>query len=241
MRINLSKHIDLGEVRRLCRADIPTPIDVLNLLHFKDAEAYRWYGVLVLPVLKAVGGRVGWFGVHVSSFAGEPQADELGVVRYPNPRRFFALVLNPYYALVANPRRLEAVREFHASFTHSPCSLDALGRSGWILALHHRAGSGTNGALEKLLGPTGGGLVYHSQETAPINIAKKFHPANTNPLVYPNTVLFEYRSQEQCENAVTAGLLNQLKEITGNDISLQLYRRQRRAEALPAPLVRLLR
>ena len=91
MRLNLSKYMDLDEVKRLYRADIPTPVDVLNLIHFKDREAYRWYGLMVLPTLKAVGGQVGWFGDHVHSFVGEPQAEDLGVVRYPNQRRFFAL------------------------------------------------------------------------------------------------------------------------------------------------------
>ncbi|MGB5809951.1 MAG: hypothetical protein WBG86_05435 [Polyangiales bacterium] len=241
MRTNLSRHFDLDEVRRLYKAELPTPVDVLNCIHFKDQEAYRWYGVLVIPTLRAVGGRVGWFGVHTTSFAGEPQAEELGVVRYPSQRRFFALVLNPYYIAVANPQRLKAVRKFHASFTHSPCALEPLRRSGWVLALHHRAGTQANRALETLLDPTGAKLAYHSEETSPIVIAKKSHPANTNPLVYPSTTLFAYPTQEQCEEAITPGLLNQLKEITGSDISLQLYRRQRRSEALPRPLLRFLR
>jgi len=111
-------------------------VDVLNLIHFKDEDAYKWYGVLVAPLLKTVGGEVGWMGTHVESFLGEPRAEELLVVRYPNQRRFFALALNPYYMVVANPQRLKAVRKFEASFTHSPSSLGALRRSKWILAVH---------------------------------------------------------------------------------------------------------
>lgn len=236
MRLNLSKYVDLGEVKRLYRADIPTPVDVLNLIHFKDREAYRWYGLLALPTLKAVGGRVGWFGDHVSSFVGEAQGEDLGVVRYPNQKRFFALVLNPYYATVANPQRLKAVRRFNASFTHSPSALEALTRSGWVVAVHHRAGEGAVPALDKLFSSVSAKVVYHSEETSPIAIAKKPHPANTNPLVYPGTVLVRFPSQEGAESAMTAGFLNQLKEITGDDVSVQLYRRQRREEALPARL-----
>jgi hypothetical protein len=52
--------LDLDAVKRLYRADLPTPVDVLNLIHFKDEEAYKWYGVLTLPLLKAVGAEVGW-------------------------------------------------------------------------------------------------------------------------------------------------------------------------------------
>lgn len=236
MRLNLSKYMDLDEVRRLYRADIPAPVDVLNLIHFKDREAYRWYGLMVFPTLKAVGGRVGWFGEHVASFVGESQGEDLGVVRYPNQRRFFALALNPYYVTVANPQRLKAVRRFSASFTHSPCELEGLARSGWVLAVHHRAGKGAVPALEKLFAGIGGKVVYHSEETSPIVIAKKYHPANTNPLVYANTALIELPSQSDAESAMTAGLVNQLKEIAGDDISVQLYRRQRREEAVPPPL-----
>lgn len=241
MRLNLSKYMDLDEVKRLYRADIPTPVDVLNLIHFKDREAYRWYGLMVVPTLKAVGGQIGWFGDHVASFVGEPQAEDLGVVRYPNQRRFFALVMNPYYITVANPRRLKAVRRFNASFTHSPSSLDALRRSRWVLAVHHRAGEAAVPALDKLFGGVGGKVVYHSEETSPIVVAKKYHPANTNPLVHPSTLLVEFPSQSATENGMGAGFVNQLKEIAGDDISVQLYERQRREDAIPTPLRGLVR
>lgn len=231
--MKLTKQLDVDALRRLYRADIPTPVDVLNLIRFKDADAYRWYGVLVVPTLKAVGGKAAWFGDHTTSFEGESQADELGVVRYPNQRRFFALALNPYYMLVANPQRMKAVRAFQASFTYSPDTLDLLSSSNWVLVVHHHPGRSVIGGLEKVVEPTGGRLVYQSAETSPIVIAKKQHPANTNPLIYPNTALFRYESQERCEDAITPGILNQLKEVAGDDISVQLYRRLTRQEALP--------
>jgi hypothetical protein len=80
----------------VANADQPVPVDVLNLIHLKDHEAYKWYGVLTLPLLRAVGVEVGWMGAHVASFLGEPRAEEFLVVRYPSQRRFFALALNPY-------------------------------------------------------------------------------------------------------------------------------------------------
>jgi len=89
-------------------------------------------------------------------------------------------------------------------------------------------------ALQNLIEPTGGRLVYQSAETSPIVIAKKDHPANTNPLVYKNTALFRYESQDRCEDAMTPGILSQLKEAAGDDVSAQLYRRLTRREALPA-------
>ena len=184
--------LDIEAVKRLYRADLPTPVDVLNLIHFKDPEAYKWYGVMTLPLLKLVGAEVGWMGAHVESFYGEPRAEELLVVRYPNQRRFFALALNPYYMAVANPQRMKAVRKFEASFTHSPDSLGALRGSKWVLAVHfHEAPE----AVQSIVQSVGGELVYQSEESAPIVISKRPHPANTNPLVFKRTMLFRFDSQ----------------------------------------------
>ena len=224
--------LDLDAVKRLYRADLPVPVDVLNLIHFKDEEAYKWYGVLTLPLLKLVGAEVGWMGAHVESFLGEPRAEELLVIRYPNQRRFFALALNPYYIAVANPQRLKAVRKFEASFTHSPASLGALRRCKWVLAVHfHEAPE----AIQNIVETAGGQLVYQSHETSPIVISKRFHPANTNPLVFKRTCLFRFEDQHACEAAMQPGVMNQLREAVGN-ASVQLYERVPRKNALPAAL-----
>ena len=229
--------LDLDAVKRLYRADLPVPVDVLNLIHFKDEEAYKWYGVMALPLLKLVGAQVGWMGAHVKSFLGEPRAEEVLVVRYPNQRRFFALALNPYYMLVANPQRMKAVRKFEASFTHSSDSLEALRGSRWILAVHFHEASD---AVQRIVEAAGGELVYQSHETSPIVISKRPHPANTNPLVFKRTALFRFEDQESCEGAVQAGVLNQLRGV-GGDVSAQLYRRVPRKDALPAALAKRLR
>ena len=229
--------LDIEAVKRLYRADLPTPVDVLNLIHFKDPEAYKWYGVMTLPLLKLVGAEVGWMGSHVESFYGEPRAEELLVVRYPNQRRFFALVLNPYYMLVANPQRMKAVRKFEASFTHSADSLGTLRRSKWLLAVHaHEA----FGGIQNIVESAGGQLVYQSNETSPIVISRRSHPANTNPLVFMHTNLFRFEDQESCEAAMQPGVLNQVREA-GHEASVQLYRRVPRRDALPSALGRLLR
>lgn len=234
--MNPLRALDFDSIKATYRADLPTPIDVLNLVHFEDEEAYKWYGVSVMPLLRAVGGRVGWMGTHVESFLGQPRADELLVVRYPNQRRFFALALNPYYLLVANPQRLKAVRRFEASFTHSPNSLDDLRGCTWVLVAHFREAPQ---AVHRLVEAAGGKLVYQSVETSPIKIAKRDHPANTNPLVYERTALFRFDDRESCQAAMQPGVLNQLQEASG-ELSLQLYRRVPRKEALPAALAKLL-
>jgi uncharacterized protein (DUF1330 family) len=233
--MGLLRQLDLAAVKEACRADLPLPVDVLNLIHFRDREAYRWYGVLALPLLKAVGAEVGWIGAHRRSFHGDPRAEELIVVRYPNQRRFFALVLNPYYLAVANPVRLRGVRRFEASFTHSPDSLGALRRCRWVLAVHfHDAPDAIHGIVET----AGGQLVYHSNETSPISITRRLHPANTNPLVFKRTALFRFEDQESCDAAISPGVCEQLRQTAG-DLSVQLYRRVSTREALPASLARL--
>ena len=232
--MKLLEGLDLAAIKAAYRADLPTPIDVLNLIHFKDEEAYKWYGVSVMPLLSAVGAEVGWIGKHVESFVGDPRAEELLVVRYPTQRRFFALALNPYYLLVANPQRLRGVRKFEASFTHSPDALDRLRRSKWVLVVHsHEAPD----ALRRIVEAAGGELVYRSVETSPIEISKREHPANTNPLVFKHTALFRFEGQSSCEEAMGPGVLSQLEEAAG-ELSIQLYRRVPKTEALPAPLAK---
>jgi uncharacterized protein (DUF1330 family) len=228
--------LDVDAVKASLRADLPTPIDVLNLVHFKDEEAYKWYGVMVLPLLKAVGARVGWVGKHRASLLGEPRAEELVVVRYPNQRRFFSLTLNPYYAVVANPQRLKAVKRFEASFTHSDDGFGPLRKSEWLLCVHsHESSAPADEALRE----GGGTCVYRSVETSPIKIAKRDHPANTNPLVYKHTALIRFDSEQQAIDALTPGVLNQLQEIA-EEPSLQLYQRVPKTEAMPAQVSKLL-
>ena len=235
--MGLLDELDLESIKAAYRAELPTPVDVLNLIHFKDEEAYKWYGVSVMPLLRAVGGRVGWMGKHVQSFIGEPRAEELLVVRYPNQRRFFGLALNPYYLLVANPQRLKGVRRFEASFTHSPDSLDGLRGSKWVLVIHFREAPGI---VHRLVEDAGGELVYQSVETSPIKITKRDHPANTNPLVFERTALFRFENEASANAAMTSSVLRALENEAG-ELSVQLYRRVPRQEALPAYVGKLLR
>lgn len=232
--MSLLDQLDLGAIKTAYRANLPTPIDVLNLVHFKDEEAYKWYGVSVMPLLRAVGAEVGWIGKHVELFLGEPRAEELLVVRYPNQRRFLTLALNPYYLLVANPRRLKGVRKFEASFTHSPDALDRLRSSKWVLVVHcHEAPD----AVHRIVEAAGGQPVYRSVETSPIKISKREHPANTNPLVFRHTAFFRFEDRGSCEEAIGATVLAELEEAAG-ELSVQLYRRVPKTDALPAPLAR---
>ena len=235
--MKLLNQLDVPAIKAAFRADLPTPVDVLNLIHFKDEDAYKWYGVMAMPLLKATGGQVGWMGAHTHSFLGEPRAEELIVVRYPNQRRFFALALNPYYFAVANRQRLKGVRKFEASFTHSPDSLDALRPCRWLLAVHCHEGLD---AIQRIVERVGGRLVYQSRETSPIVIARRPHPANTNPLAFKTTALFHFEDQQGCATAMQPGVLTELERAAG-ELSVQLYRRVPRKDALPTSTAGLFR
>jgi uncharacterized protein (DUF1330 family) len=232
--MGLFGQLDLPSIKATYRADLPTPVDVLNLIRFKDEDAYKWYGVLAMPLLKAVGAQVGWMGMHAESFRGESRAEELLVVRYPNQRRFLTLALNPYYLAIANPQRLKAVRKFEASFTHSSESLEALRRSKWVLVVHFQEAAD---AVRRIIGATGAPQVYESAETSPITLTKRAHPANTNPLVFKRTAMFRFEDQGSCEAAMQPGVLDELERAAA-PLSVQLYRRLPRKEALPVPFAR---
>jgi len=81
---------------------------------------------------------------------------------------------------------------------------------------------------------------YQSNETTPIVITKRSRPANTKPLVFKHTCLFRFEDRQSCEAAIEPPVLDRLGEAAG-EVSVQLYRRMRRSEALPAPFAKLLR
>ena len=234
--------LDTGAVKRLYREEVPSPVDVLNLIHFKDREAYSWYGVLVAPALRLVGGRVGWIGEHIASLRGESRAEELLVVRYPNHRRFLAMAMSPYYLAVANPVRVRAVQQFEASFTYSGEDFRDLRKSEWVLVVHFNASdhdAALRGIQESLEG-AGGKLVYVSRETSPIVLTKKPTRSGTNPLVFKSTAMFRFESEAACRSGVSSNVVDGVLRAC-DDASLQLYHRRKPAELLPEPLQRLRR
>jgi uncharacterized protein (DUF1330 family) len=180
------RRIDPGAVARLWRADVPGPVDVINLLRIEHLESYRWYGVLVQPPLLLVGGGPFWMGRLERALHGEAPADKLMLVRYPSHRRFLAMTLNPYYFAI-NALREHGVERFEASFTHASVRDPALGRRKRVLGVHF------DGPLERLeaLGEQRvGPLVYAARETAEIDVLDPPHPSDPNPLARKAFALF---------------------------------------------------
>ena len=154
-------------VLELARRDLPAPVDVVNLITPANFDRYRWYGLLVMPAMMAVGGRLLWMGRFEHSVSGEKQAEKLLIVRYPSHRRFLAMTLNPYYMAI-NILREAGVRRFEASFTHASHADPGLARRRNLVAVHFNSlpGSDALEAITDLFEDAGHELAYATRMTA---------------------------------------------------------------------------
>ena len=227
------RRLDPSALARLARQDLPTPVDVVNLIR-ADAErfgSYRWYGLLVAPVLLLAGGKVRWAGRHEDSLYGEPQADKLLLVRYPSHRRFLAMTLNPYYLLI-NVLRERGIEAFEASFTHATHEHELSGRK-LILAAHFNARNGDDGAALRAVRETlegeGAELVYATRETSPISLSSELRPTDPNPLTYSQVAFFDAGARP----AVSQAVLRRLEGATAG-LALNVYRREQLRQLVPS-------
>ena len=180
--------IDPSAVIRLARAELPRPLDVLNLINMRDERSYARYGVAVTPAMTAVGARLRWMGHHKRTLLGESQAQRLMVVRYPSHRRFLAMTLNPYYLLI-NRLREHGVQTFEASFTHAEQEPLELRSQRWLLVAHYDAPT-TLEQLRALIESKVGPLVYASREIASASFLRGRKPTDPNPLSFPRVAFF---------------------------------------------------
>lgn len=92
------------------------PIEMLNLVRFRDqaaypaghaladagltgAEAYRQYGVDTAPIIARLGASILWRGAFQTTLIGpeDEQWDEVFVARYPTAHAFLEMVTDPAY------------------------------------------------------------------------------------------------------------------------------------------------
>lgn len=216
-------------VRELWRRDLPTPVDVVNLITPASFDRYRWYGLLVMPALAAVGARVLWMGRFEREIAGTRQAEKLLIVRYPSHRRFLAMVLNPYY-LAINLLREAGVRRFEASFTHASHADTDLSRRGQLIGVHFNSPSGADalGPIRACFEQAGYRLAYATSASSSLGILEPPRPTDPNPLTFGELALFEAgegAGQPEDQAAQVAALTE--------GCSIQAYAREPRSEYRP--------
>ena len=230
-----ASRIDKDAVRALKSRPLPAPIDALNLVDLGEDTSYRWYGLLLSPLVVLLGGRPVWVGVHQRSLLGEKQADEIVIVRYPNHRTLLDIMNSPYYRLV-NRFRERGVRYFRFSITHRHAGEKKMGRRGLRLVAHFNSKSDTAekafAEVRTILERGPARLLYASREVAPLDIFRSLQPTDPNPVKYRETAIFSIEDMESAAAHVDETAQHALEAAT-DGVSLQIYRGLGTLEALP--------
>jgi uncharacterized protein (DUF1330 family) len=223
---SFASRIDKQAVRDLKRQPLPSPIDALNLVDLGEDTSYRWYGLLLSPLVLLLGGRPVWVGVHQLSLLGEKQADEIVIVRYPNHRTLLDIMNSPYYRLV-NRFRERGVRYFRFSVTHRHVGEKRMERRGLRLVAHFNSRSDTGekalAEVRSILERDPVRLLYASREVAPLDIFRSLQPTDPNPVKYRETAIFSIDGMESAAAHVGEAARHALEAAT-DGVSLQIYR-----------------
>jgi hypothetical protein len=186
--VSAVRRFDPRAYRALWRRDLPRPIDVPNLIvRSERGGAYRWYGLLFLPLLGLFGTRLLWAGQLEATLAGEPQADELLIVRYRSHRRFLAMVVNPYYLLI-NRFRERAVADFQAAFAHARVGGPGLSEHDALVALHLPLDA-PDDAEQRVAEALGATTVYRAEQVAALDFLRDHQPSDPLSLALPRIAL----------------------------------------------------
>ena len=206
--------LDLRACRELYTRSLPEPVDVLNLIHFRDRESYTRYAMGVAPILALSGASVRWAGTHDATWIGRAQAEELLVVRYPSHRHFLRMIANPYY-LVINRFRVRGVSRFEASFTVRDAEAPDPGRAPVLWVVHLP----TDAPRDRVapLVSAGGRIVYASRATAHVELLREPQPSDPNPLSYGQVVFLEAPDESVPREALAA--------MAADDLVVSRYRR----------------
>lgn len=232
---SFTDRIDPEAVRELEGQQLPAPIDALNLVDLADEASYRWYGLLLAPVLIPAGAWPVWVGVHHRAIHGEPGADEIVIVRYPHLRLLLRAVTSRYYAWV-NRWRERGVRYFEFSITERVFGEPRLKSDRYNLFVRYNdREDGSAAALEEIrrvleAGPAR--LVYASREVGSLAIFRRSEPSDPNPAATTRTAMFAIDDLDELARFLDDEVIGTVSEIT-KDLSMQVYRRQSTREAMP--------
>lgn len=225
--------LDYPELEKLC--EYKGPVDALNLVCFSNAASYRWYGLLLSPLVLLRGGRPVFVGKHEVSLHGEKTFDELVIIRYTSLRTFTEILTGRYYSLL-NKIRGKGVRYFEFSFTRAFRESSELWKKGRRLVILFNFQDGTFGnILDKITNTLGKYPViqlYASGKIGDIPFKGTVSPSDPNPCHYKGMVIFSIL--EDISEGFTLGenVMNDLKAAT-SDLSVDIYRSLGVRESMP--------
>jgi uncharacterized protein (DUF1330 family) len=214
--------LDVSKLEKLCEYE--GPVDALNLVSFSHAACYRWYRLLLSPLVLLRGGRPIFVGVYDKSLTGVKTCDELVIIRYPNLRTFIKIITSRYYFLL-NRIRIKGVRHFEFSFTSPFRESSELWEKGLRLVIQFNYQEGTFGnTLDKvtnILGKYPVTQLYASKKVGDVPFRGKAGPSDPSPCKYEGMVIFSVLDNEGFSPGEE--VITELKEAT-KDFSLDVYR-----------------
>ena len=94
------------QIREFAAAPDDGPVVMLNLLKFKQADAYGRYGDAAIKMVEERGGRLLWRGRADQVLVGDDSQDwdAVALVEYPSRRVFLEMTTSPEYAEVHQHR-----------------------------------------------------------------------------------------------------------------------------------------
>ena len=228
----LSK-IDRTELDKLC--EDTGPVDALNMVYFLNPVCYRWYRLLLSPLVLLRGGKSLFVGKHEQSLAGEKTFDELLIIRYPSLQTFIEVLTGRYYSLL-NRIREKGVRYFEFSFTRPFRESDELWNKGLRLVILFNYQEGTFGnILDKITNVLGKYPViqlYASRKVGDIPFKGRAGPSDPNPSKYEGTVIFSILEGYTGEFKLEKDTITDIEAVT-TGLSIDIYRSLSVWESMP--------
>lgn len=228
------KKYGMARIKELLTLPSAEPMYVLNIIDYKDFNAYRWYGVAVLPVLKLAGGQVHWTGYPSEMLHGEAQCQSLMLVCYPSHRHFVRMIANPYYVAI-NKIREKAVKRFEGAFSEAQEGHgEQLCGKRTLLALHFntQAPQAAFAQAKNMLQPLGATPLLSLSQYMALDLMPRPKATDPNPLTYQRNMFFAI---EELSEELRASL-NVLAADLG-DCRIGVYKSSNPKSYLPGQLV----
>jgi hypothetical protein len=216
--------LDCQELEKLCEDN--GPVDGLNLVSFSSVVRYRWYGLLLSPLVLLRGGRPVFVGVHEKSFAGDKAFDEIVIVRYPNLRTFVRIVTGRYYSLL-NRISEKSVRHFEFSLTRPVRESSELWKNGLRLVVLFKYQEGTFGnildKITNILGKYALIQLYASRKVGVIPLTGAARPSDPDPCEHEGTAIFSILEGNNEEFELEKDTITSLEAVT-TGLTVNIYR-----------------